>query len=161
MKLALHDTTAKGTRNIRATRTTLTLAALLAGAALVGGCQSDPAKAPLGSRQDALPTQDYPKVNIVDDNFQLQNYLVVDKSAIVAVLPGDGKPLSVSVPVRSTADNRMRLQYQFYWRDSNGVTIGQSGWRRYEVEPRVQFQAKGNAITQDATDWRLEIRSAR
>jgi uncharacterized protein YcfL len=135
--------------------------AAAASVAMLGGCAGDPVKPPLGARQDALPTQDYPKVNIVDDNFELQNYLVVDKGAIVTVMPGDGKPLSVSVPVRSTADNRMRLQYQFYWRDSNGVTIGQSGWRRYEVEPRTQFQAKGNAISPDATDWRLEIRSAR
>ncbi len=143
--------------------TTIALTGTLGAGLLVGlsGCNSDTVKAPLGSRPDQLPANQYPKINIVDDNFKLQNFLVIDGGSIVAIGPMDGKPLKVTVPVRSTADNRMRLQYQFYWRDSNGVTIGQSGWRRFEVEPRTQFQASANAITQDAVDWRLEIRSAR
>lgn len=150
------------TRSSHALIRTIAVASAMGATLLTGlaGC-NDPIKAPLGARQDALPADQYPKVNIVDDNFQLQKFLVVDNTSIVAVGAMDGKPMSVTVPVRSTADNRMRLQYQFYWRDNNGVTIGQSGWRRIEAEPRTQFQATANAITQEAVDWRLEIRSAR
>ncbi len=152
--------------NARATHSllkTLALTSTLTAGLITGlaGCNTDPVKPPLGSRPDQLPASQYPKVNIVDDNRQLQNFLVIDGGSIVAIGPVDDKPLNVMVPVRSTADNRMRLQYQFYWRDSNGVTIGQSGWRRYEAEPRTQFQASANAITLEAVDWRLEIRSAR
>ncbi len=127
--------------------------------ALLAGCTQQ--RMPSGPGPDPVSARQYPRVALVDDDNMLQRSLVIDESSIVTTGPANGVPMSVMVPLRSVVSNRMRLQYQFYWRDANGVELRQSGWKRIEVEPGMQFQAKGSAVTLDAVDWRLEVRPAR
>lgn len=139
-----------------AARTAMLAASALCTLASLGGLAGcDTVRAPYNPPGDPLPAENYPKVAYVDK--ELQNMLVVDPSRVVTD-SSDGRPLNVMVPLRSVVENTMRLQYQFLWRDSVGREVGKSGWRFVRVEPRVQIQCQGNAISKDATDWRLEVR---
>lgn len=137
------------------------LVAGLIGCAGLAGCQAPYPRPTYGAQEDPQAAKNYPRVALVDDDNLLQKSLVVDSGGIVVTGPDGNVPMAVAVPLRSIVNNRMRLQYQFYWRDANGVELRQSGWKRFEVEPGMQFQAKGSAATLDAVDWRLEVRPAR
>jgi uncharacterized protein YcfL len=138
-------------------RSTLALIAL-AGLAALGACNSDPAMAPAGAPQDALAGDAYPAVRIEAD---LQGFVVVDYGRIIKDEPTDERPLGVQVPVRSTSDTVMRVQYRFLWFDAAGRTLGESGWRYETMSPRAQVLARANATRPDVRQWRMEIRSAR
>lgn len=120
------------------------------------GC--DTVKAPYAPGGDPLPASNYPKVAFHDK--ELSGMLVVDPNIVVVDRP-EGRPMKVTVPLRSVSDHAMKLQYQFQWRDSLGRPVGESGWRFTRVEPRVQVPFQANALSQDAVDWRLEVRFER
>lgn len=128
------------------------LCTLFAGA--ISGC--DTTRAPYAPGGDPLPSSNYPKVAFLDK--ELTGMLVVDPSTVVVDRP-EGRPIKVTVPMRSVADHAMKLQYQYVWRDALGRPVGNpSGWRYVVVEPRVQVAMQANAATMDAVEWRLEIR---
>jgi Protein of unknown function (DUF1425) len=155
MKHAMNMTKNSKTSHRPANRLMIRVAASLSCAAALMTCGCDTVRAPYNPPGDPLPAENYPKVAYLDK--ELQNMLVVDPARVVQD-SSDGRPLSVMVPLRSVVEHTMNLQYQYSWRDSVGREIGKSGWRFVRVEPRVQVQCQGNAITKDATDWRLEVR---
>ncbi|MBL8963756.1 MAG: DUF1425 domain-containing protein [Phycisphaeraceae bacterium] len=140
---------------VRALAWATALAATLGSAALTG---CDTVKAPYAPGGDQVPASNYPKVAFYDK--ELSGMLVVDPNIVVVDRP-EGRPMKVTVPLRSVSDHAMKLQYQFLWRDSLGRPVGESGWRYTRVEPRVQVPFQANALTQDAVDWRLEVRFER
>ncbi|MCG3122172.1 MAG: hypothetical protein GIKADHBN_00551 [Phycisphaerales bacterium] len=132
----------------------LVLMSCMSAAVLVtAGC--DTVKAPYAPGGDPLPASNYPKVAFHDP--ELSGMLVVDPATVVVDHP-QGRPLKVTVPLRSTVEHTMKLQYQFLWRDAQGRPVGQSGWAYTTVGPRLQVPFQGNAISPDAADWRLEVR---
>ncbi len=132
------------------------LAAAAIGAATLAGC--DTVRAPYAPGGDQLPASNYPKVAFLDK--ELSGMLVVDPSIVVVDRP-EGRPMKVTVPLRSVVDFTMKVQYQYTWRDALGRPVGESGWKFTRVEPRVQVPFQANAITADAADWRLEVRLER
>ena len=82
-------------------------------------------------------------------------------SARVGRSAAAGMPLD-RFRVRSLSpERRMNVQYQFTWLDADGRQISQGGWRYIVMEPRSQDRFTGNAMDNRASDYRLEIRSAR
>lgn len=125
--------------------------------ATLAGC--DTTRAPYAPAGDPLVASNYPKVAFLDK--ELTGMLVVDPNIVVVDRP-EGRPMKVTVPMRSVSDHAMKLQYQYIWRDALGRPVGNpSGWKYVVVEPRVQVPMQANAISMDATDWRLEIRFER
>ncbi|MGD9691139.1 MAG: DUF1425 domain-containing protein [Phycisphaerales bacterium] len=100
----------------------------------------------------------YPRVTI---DGPLQQYLVIDYPAVVARPPTESQPLAIQVPARSQADNEFSIQYNFTWFDANGIQVGESGWRTSVLPSRRQMMLSGNALSRNAVNWRLDIRSAR
>ncbi len=131
-------------------------AALFASALAFGAC--DPMHKTPGAVRDPQPTAQYPFIAV---EAPLQRYVGVDDSGIVVDPPTESRPLHVTVPLRSLADNQMTVQYEFTWFDADGRDLGHSGWQFLALEPRLQRRLSGNSLTSKATRWRLEVRSAR
>lgn len=140
-------------------RTIALVATLSAGIASLGlhGCNSAPP--PYSPRQDPVSGNQYPKV-VVEST--LARWVVVDYPSITVDQPTNDRPLRVTVPVRSTAETtEMTIQYKYRWLDADGRPVGEADWRTTRISPRWQDRFVANSMTTKATDWRLEIRSAR
>jgi uncharacterized protein YcfL len=122
------------------------------------GCQQDQMKGPPGAQQDPFPGANYPRVAVEG---QMQKWVAADYERVIVTDPTPDSPLRVDVPLRSLADLEMYAQYQFQWFDAQGRKVGESGWKSVTLEPRLQSILSANATTSKATDWRLELRSAR
>ena len=88
-------------------------------------------------------------------------HLAVAYDGINAQAPTGTTPLTVQVPVRSTATNQFLIQYQFTWFDVNGMQTGQSGWTMVAMEPAMRRTIRANAVDSESERWLLEIRSSR
>lgn len=123
----------------------------------VAGC-NDPQKKTPGMREDPQASAAYPVVSV---EAGLKRYLGVDSERVVVDPADESRPMKVTVPVRSLADNQMSVQYEFTWFDEAGRELGRSGWQFLALEPRVQRSFSANSLTTRAKGWRLEVRSAR
>lgn len=122
---------------------------------VLGACSN----APLAGQPDNVPHGSYPRIVVESP---LNQFVGVDYQGIVVDPATTDRPLGITVPVRSlSTDRRMNVQYQFTWLDRDGRPIGQGGWRYIVMEPRSQDRFTGNAMDNRASDYRLEIRSAR
>lgn len=133
--------------------------AVLAAAGLVAlavGCSGP--RPPAGAVADPVMQTAYPAITV---DGSIQNFVAVDYTKIIADQATEDRPLSVQVPLRSQADNEMTVQYQFTWFDGQGRQVGETGWRTATLPSRRQMQLQGNAITRSASQWRLDVRSAR
>ncbi len=142
----------------RASRAPMPL--LVAGGLLVAGlagCDTGP-RPPAGAFQDPVLASNYPNVT-VDPG--LQKFLVVDYSLIVAQPATEQRPLFVQVPARSQADNEFAIQYNFEFYGSDNRKLGETGYKTAVIPSRRQIMLSGNAITEKAAAWRLDVRSAR
>mgnify|MGYP002780780212 CR=1 FL=1 len=124
---------------------------------VAGGC--DKTRPPPSVGLDPLGGQNYPKVAIVEPS--LARVLTVDPNEVRVTKATADTPMSVVVPIRSVADNRMRVQYKFYWYDSTGRLVRESTWRPEMIEPRFKVTMQGAATDLESADWRMEIRSQR
>lgn len=120
------------------------------------GCETTPA-GPYAAQQDPASGQ-YPTVTIEP---ALQQFLGVDYNAIVSTAPTASSPMTVQVPLRSTAQTPYLIQYQFSWFDDAGFATGDSGWTMLAMEPGMQRLVQANATDGESTRWRLEVRSSR
>ncbi len=128
----------------------------VAGLAALSGCQTN---TPFAAQPDNVEHGTYPRIVV---EAPLNKFVAVDYAGIVVDQATSDRPLAITVPVRSLSpDRRMNVQYQFTWLDRDGRQIGSGGWRYIVMEPRSQDRFTGNAMDNKATDYRLEIRSAR
>jgi len=131
------------------------LTALLAGA--LAGCKGpDTVKAPGTPRPDPLAGAQPKQIALSG----LEEVLV---SGEPIVEPSTAeRPMRVNVPVRSVADERLAVQYQFIFHDERGRPLDTNfGWKYRVLEPRLATSLEGQALNRNAADWRLVIRSAR
>lgn len=133
------------------------LAAGLIAAGAAPGCDTGP-RPPAGVVQDPIVQAQYPNITI---DGALQRFLAVDYTQIVYRKPTETTPVFVQVPARSQADNEFAVQYNFEFFDESGRKVGQTGYKLETIPSRRQVFMTGNAITQEAVAWRLDIRSAR
>lgn len=121
-----------------------------------GGC-SDKTKPPPGAMNDPVLVENYPSVVALDG---LQPYIGVSAPVVER---GGGQPLKVTVPVRALTNGaELNVQYRFLWLNPQMVPTQPEGdWRYMRMPARSQVFMSGNALDDRATDWRLEIRTAR
>jgi uncharacterized protein YcfL len=135
------------------------VASVAAGAAVLSGAGCDTVRAPNSPRIDQLPTSQYPKVTI--ESRELADVLAVNPGS-VTVTPGDSsRPMDVSVGLRSLADNSMNVQYRFQWFDESGRMVEEEQFKQFLIPPRTEQRLRSNPMTTKASDWRLQVRSAR
>src|SRR5699024_6543989 len=70
-----------------------------------------------------------------------------------------GRPLHVSVPVRSTRQDAIEAQYRFVFFAQDGRALTpEMDWRYIRLPARSQVFLQGTALNKEAVDWRLQIR---
>jgi len=123
----------------------------------IGACAPTPSpNTPPGSPgPDPLPG--YPQIVAMDG---LGPWLV-GEPAIIEHPPGG--LLRITQPIRSaSATEHLRVQYRFIYLDASGRPLrAQEEWRYIVIPALTQVFLDGNALSTEAVDWRLEIRSAR
>jgi uncharacterized protein YcfL len=128
------------------------LAVVIGGAALLVGCQ---ASGPIAGRQDQAPAE--PNVTFASKSLAKATEL---KAARVART--EGGLLSVTQPIRAETDDALEIEYRFVWRDAQGrVVPPQMTWRHKRLESYVLEFLEGNAVSDNAVDWLLELRWAK
>ena len=99
----------------------------------------------------------YPQIAVIEglDRVLLVGRVVEDRA--------EGKPLSVTVPVRSTRTNdQTHISYRFEFLDAAGRPLDQQMSWKYQMLPaQAQVFLEANAIDDNADDWRLIIQNAR
>ncbi len=75
----------------------------------------------------------------------------------------DGQtPMSVTVPIRLRDDKPVNAQYRYVFLARDGQPLSPaSDWRFMVLPPRLQVFMEGSAMSNEALDWRLEIRPAK
>lgn len=130
---------------------------LASGLSLLGGC--DTVRAPSGPKLDQLQASLYPKVSVEDP--ALAKVLAINPDKVMVEQGDSSRPMDVTVSLRSLADNAMNLQYKFQWFDAQGRQLEEDRWRDLRLPARIEEQVRSNPITTRASDWRLQVRSAR
>jgi uncharacterized protein YcfL len=70
--------------------------------------------------------------------------------------------LHVDVPLRSTTDLQIIVDYRVTFLDQNGIPLGPpTGWTAFTLPPNVYQDIQVNSPTTRAADFRIELRYAR
>jgi uncharacterized protein YcfL len=69
--------------------------------------------------------------------------------------------LYVQVPVRSTTNQQMHIDYRVTFFDGNGRQIYQSGWMTKVLAPNVPDNITFNSLRPGAADFQVDMRFAR
>ena len=134
-------------------------AALLAVAVVLPACSTTRNdNLPPGATKDPVRASEYPFITV---ERPLQSFVAVDYDSILVDRSDGRTPMRVEVPVRSTAYEQMSVQHRFQWYDADGRHLKDDGWKFGSLEPGTQSIFKSNAVSLDAAQYRLEIRSAR
>jgi hypothetical protein len=117
---------------------------------VVAGCGVTP---PIQGRQDPYAP---PQVTFTDP----------DLSRLTAVgtpvLTRDaGGILHVQVPIRSTGDRQMIIDWRATFFDRNGAVLWKTDWTDKTLSPHVPDQIQFNSTTSQAADFQLDLRYAK
>ncbi|GEM_PF-941833 len=123
----------------------------------LSGC--DTVRAPNSPRIDKVATNQYPKVTI--ETAELASVVAVNPGAVTVTAGDDSRPMDVSVGLRSLADNSMHVQYRFQWFDASGRMVEEEQFKQTLLPPRTESRLRSNPMTTKASDWRLQVRTAR
>ena len=130
---------------------------LATGALALGMLGCDPYKVPPAGEADALPPGVYPK-NVVIDG--LSDGIVFGDPIVTPST--DAKPMRVVVPVRSTVDYPINIQYQVQFFDvQHRPLVTNQGFRFMNMAPRVEQFIDVSALDVNAYDYRVLVRPAR
>lgn len=129
----------------------LRLATLAFSAALIAGC-STYVEPPISARQDPYQRQQIHMASV-----DLRNRTAVDAPH---VFRDDGGLLHVTVPIRSTGDKQLYIDYRVTFLDRDGLPISQTGWMRKTLPPNTPDQFSVNSTSPLAADFEIDIRYA-
>lgn len=125
------------------------LAGLLSG--VLAGCDTLPQ-----AKRDPYHDDQYPQVAAIEG---MDQYVVYGTPTVVRV---EGRPISISVPMRSRSDSDLNVQYRFEFFDQNKQVVRpEMEWRYIQIPPRMQVFLQGDALDTKAVDWRLTVRPTR
>ena len=128
---------------------------VLSGAFLFTGCTY----APGTPDPETLPGTAYPQVVGLDG---LDDRELLLDAPRVAPETDDGRPMSVTVPIRTKIRKEIPVQYRFKFLDERGLPIGEEAtWQYALLQPRARTFLTGNAPDIGAVDWLCEIRPNR
>lgn len=119
----------------------------------LSGC--DTIRAPGSATPDPLPNVAYPQIEAAEGLSEFLSYGEVKITGRT--------PLSVQVPIRARTESEdLRVQYRFLFLDDHGVALNpDAAWTYEKMASRRQTFWSGTAMTNRATDWRLQIRPTR
>lgn len=132
------------------------LLSMLAVAFVTSGCRQVIDEPPYGVKPDNVSEAQYPQIATEG---KLANHLSYAKP----VVRDDGPtPISVSVPIRLRDHKAVNAQYRFTFLGADGAPVDPPmDWRFMALPPRLQVFMEGSALSNEAVDWRLEIRPAK
>lgn len=136
--------------------TTRTLfASLLTAVLLLTGCNEVVNEPPYAVKPDGVSAAQYPQI-ATEGN--LGNHLSYAKP----IVRDDGPtPIKVTVPIRLRDNKAVNAQYRFTFLGGDGAPVDPPmDWRFMVLPPRLQVFMEGSALSNEAVDWRLEIRPA-
>ena len=120
-------------------------------AMLVMGCG---VKKPIEGRLDPhVPAQIHFTDRILSDNTAVGVPLVTRDES--------GSILHVQVPIRSTVNEQLFIDYRATFMDRNGQTLSQSGWMTKVLDPNVPDQIAVNSMSPRAADFQVDFRYAK
>ena len=128
--------------------TGLTLAAALSAAA----CQPR-VRGPVEPRED---TAGWPQIMLADRD--LRRRIVVRQPLVTQDRAG---LLYVTVPVRSTTERQMTIEYRVTFFDENRVPIQETTWFPKTLPPLTQETLTVNSTSPRADDFQMDIRPAK
>jgi len=130
-------------------RTRMVLATLV----LISFAGCTPVRAPITPREDPA---DWPQIQIADR--ELQRRIAVRRPIVERDPAG---LLFITVPVRSTTERQMTIEYRSTFYDRNGVPIFQSTWFPVVMTPFTQQTFRINSTNDRAEDFQIDIRPAK
>jgi hypothetical protein len=71
-----------------------------------------------------------------------------------------GGLLHVQVPIRSTGDRQMIIDWRATFFDKSGAVVWKTDWTDKTLAPNVQDQIQFNSTTSQAADFQLDLRYA-
>jgi uncharacterized protein YcfL len=115
------------------------------------GCASTE---PKEIREDTIAFEEYPQITPLEN---LHRRVLLSK-----VVEDKGPPMTVTVVVRHDDSSDVRhVQYRFLFLDKDELPENADpDWHYAQLEPRTLAYLKGNALSRNASAWRLEIRPA-
>ncbi|KLV04763.1 YcfL protein: an outer membrane lipoprotein that is part of a salvage cluster [Photobacterium aquae] len=96
--------------------------------------------------------------SVVIGNPDLARRLTIEQAAVSSV----NGLLKASVPVSSSTDSDLKLQYRFYWYDAQGLEVSgsDSPWRQVVLHGKDRMTLQAVARQSKATQYRIYIRKA-
>ena len=114
----------------------------------LGGCEVNP---PIEARQDPYPRQ---QVHLTSKD--LRWHTAVDTPQ---VWRDDAGLLFITLPIRSTTNQQLYIDYRVTFFDGQGRPIGEpSGWLSKTLAPNVPDQITVNSTTPLAKDFQVDLR---
>jgi len=123
---------------------------------VITGCSQVVDEPPHAVKPDNVSEAQYPQI-ATEGN--LANHLSYAKP----IVRDDGPtPIRVTVPIRLRDNKPVNAQYRFTFLGADGAPADQPmDWRFMVLPPRLQVFMEGSALSNEAVDWRLEIRPAK
>jgi uncharacterized protein YcfL len=134
----------------------LTLCAIVCFAA--AGCRTVPDPAPSAGLGDPYPAPlNDPQITVLSP--ELRRWLAFQP----AIVTKDGeRPMEVEVPLRNLTYDKYLIEYRFLFYDENNREINPvMGWQFQPLEPKQLVRLKSSAMSNDADNYRLEVKWSR
>lgn len=123
------------------------------------GCQTIDTS-PGAGRGDPYPAPvNDPQISVL--NAELRPWLGF-QPAVVIDQHNPNRKMRVEVPVRNLAERQYLIEYRILFYNENGVELEPvMGWKMVPLDPKQNQRLKGQAMHNEAVDYRLEVRWAR
>lgn len=132
---------------------------MMAGAVLLSaaGCERQTIYPPTGHGDPIAAPENDPQISVLSAD--LRGWLAFQPAAI----DQDGqRPMAVQVPVRNIAERQYLIDYRFLFYDEDGMELQpMMGWTMASLQPKQIVRLRGNALSREAVNYRLEIKWAR
>lgn len=120
--------------------------------ALLLGCKTD--TGPLGAQPDEV--LEYPNVTITDPILQHKLAFLPHRQDRI-----ENDLLRISLPIRALSNKAIRIHYRVMWLDKDSVPIKpQMSWKHKRLEPRQPEYIVVNSTSEEAVDFKIQIRTA-
>lgn len=129
------------------------LAALVAGSALIGGCQTGGARPPLNTTKYNFETT--AKFAVMDDRVQRS----VTCPGLQERKTEDGR-LEVAANIRNRESRRIEVQVQCVFKDVQGFEVDSTPWETLILTENGQETVRFTAMNNKATDYTVRVREA-
>jgi hypothetical protein len=123
----------------------------------LAGC-SPPDTSPGAGRGDAYPApMNDPQISVLDP--ELREWIVFQTANITRE---DERPLYVQVPARNLTERQYLIEYRYLFFDENDKQLTPTmGWKFASLDPKQVVRLDGSALSNEARDYRLEVRWSR